>query len=96
MRYGREEEAFVVLASLHKTSNSSDENVAEREFQQIKLQSDADHAAVATHGKWQLFTDSSYRRRLVVGFGLVFFVQSCGFLVIFSTTQPSRTRANKG
>jgi hypothetical protein len=61
-----------------------DHILADHEFQQVKLQTEADQAEVDRYGQWQLFTEPAYRNRLFIGVGLVAFVQSCGFLVIFS------------
>lgn len=84
IRQGRADEAYQVLTKLHSTPRE-DSNIAEIEFEQMRLQTEADNAEVAKHGRWQLFTDANYRKRFFVGFGLVAFCQSCGILVIFST-----------
>lgn len=87
IRHGKVDEAREILIKLH-SKGDGDNDIAEQEFAQIKLQSDLDNAEVAQHGQWQLFTDPPYRKRFFIGFGLVAFVQSCGILVIFSTSSP--------
>ncbi|KPM46386.1 hypothetical protein AK830_g167 [Neonectria ditissima] len=83
IRQGRFDEAYAILNTLHRKPNTDDDTV-DREFQQMKLQTESDNAEVRKHGRWQLFTDAPYRKRFAIGFGLVGFVQSCGILVIFN------------
>lgn len=82
LRNERSEEALQVLKQLHQ--NSDIPNMASREFEHIQLQSVADREALAIHGKWQLFTLPSYRTRLIIAFSLVYLIQSCGILLIYS------------
>ncbi|KAH7000570.1 general substrate transporter [Ilyonectria destructans] len=84
IRKGRMEEAYRILTDLHKPRTPEEQGIADREFQQVKMQSELDNAEVLKHGQWQLFTDPGYRKRFFIGFGLVAFVQSCGILVIFN------------
>lgn len=92
IRKGRIEEAYRILTDLHKPRTPEEQGIADREFQQVKMQSELDNAEVLKHGQWQLFTDPGYRKRFFIGFGLVAFVQSCGILVIFSTTFSSQSK----
>ncbi|KAH0841219.1 putative MFS sugar transporter [Fonsecaea pedrosoi] len=85
VRYGKLDEAYIILQNLHRAATSHDETIAAREFEQIKLQSEADAVEVAKHGRWKaLFVQAAYRKRLLIGFGVVCFTQSCGFLVIYN------------
>jgi len=83
MRHGRQDEALRVLRSIHSGKNK-EAGLAEREYTQIKAQSDADDQAIQMHGKYQLLTQATYRKRLIVGFLLVCNVQSVGILVVIS------------
>lgn len=83
MRHDRADEALRVLESLH-TKKSAQPGLAQREFLQIKAQSDADDEAIRIHGKWQIITQATYRKRLILAFLIVCNVQSVGILVVIS------------
>jgi len=84
MRHDRQDAALEILRKLHGSSMLDGGHVYEREYEQIRLQSVADVEATKKYGKWQLFTDASYRKRLIVTTGLIFFGNGTGFLVIYS------------
>ena len=48
----------------------------------IKSQLDADHAAFETGGPWQIFTQKTYRKRLILGTMMAMGSQNVGILVI--------------
>jgi hypothetical protein len=56
-----------------------------REYELMAIQQAVDDEAVRVHGKWQLFTMPTYRKRLAVAFFVIFSAQNTGVLVINST-----------
>lgn len=56
-----------------------------REFELMSIQQIDDDEAIRLHGKWQLFTMATYRKRLAVAFFVIFSAQNTGVLVINST-----------
>lgn len=58
--------------------------MAQMEFQQIQLQTEADAESSGNKGSFQVFTDPHYRKRLGIAIGLVCFAQSNGILLIYS------------
>lgn len=85
MRYGRQDEALSILLDLHRVEDSHDETLARREFEQIRLQTEANDKEIAKYGRWKaIFVQKTYRKRFLIGLGVICLVQSCGFLVIYS------------
>ena len=79
---GKDEKALAILCRLHHDSADPDDHFARRELGLIKLQLDVDSTAIATDGQWQLFTKSTYRRRLILAAMVMAGGQSTGVPVI--------------
>ena len=71
-----------VLTTLHHDANDPD--MAVKEFQQIRIQTQADAEKMNGKGSFYVFTDPHYRKRLGIAIGLVCFAQSNGILLIYS------------
>lgn len=83
IRHDRAAEALTILKSVH-SSKGGDDSIAIREYTQICSQAEADQQAMREHGKWQLITQGTYRKRLIIAFAVILAVQSVGFLVVLS------------
>lgn len=86
IRHGRHEQALKVLQDLH--SDAAGSHIAEREFEQIQIQTKADNAEPSRASRLELFRDRSYLKRLGIAIGLVCFAQSNGILLIYSRLNP--------
>ena len=78
----RQEEALTVIKKLHHDKNDPDSTFAVREFEQIKQQYLIDKENEVS---WKdMFTRKSYRKRLIIGFIVMFASQTTGTTVINS------------
>lgn len=77
---GRHEEALRVLRRLH--DNDSEDTFAHREVTLIQQQQAAELIEYERDGKWQLFTQPTYRKRLILATLLMMGGQNVGTLVI--------------
>lgn len=79
----RSEEALAIVKRLHRDPNDLDDSFAVREFQQIRQQFEIDRLSAVS---WkQMFTKPSYRKRMIIGFIVLFGAQTTGTTVIAST-----------
>ncbi len=79
---GRNEQAFGVIQRLHKDVNDPNDIFAYREFEQIKQQYALDRENEVS---WrEMFVRPSYRKRLIIGFIVMFASQTTGTTVINS------------
>jgi hypothetical protein len=80
----RQEEALTVIQKLHRDKDDPDNTFAIREFEQIKQQYMIDRENEVS---WlNMFTKKSYRKRLIIGFIVMFASQTTGTTVINSKT----------
>ncbi|KAJ3549748.1 hypothetical protein NM208_g336 [Fusarium decemcellulare] len=77
---GREEAASKIVQALHKDPSDSDHEYATLEFAKMKEQIEVDRQLRV--GFREMVMRPSYRKRLLVGGGLIFFLQASGALVI--------------
>lgn len=82
VRRGRVEEAFKVLCRLHHDANDDHDTFAHQELALISKQLDEDKKAIAEHGRWQILTLATYRKRLILAALLVIATQNTAVLVI--------------
>lgn len=79
---GRPEEALQIILKLHKDEHDSENVFAYREFEQIKQQHIIDKENEVS---WKdMFLKKSYRKRLIIGFVVMFASQTTGTTVINS------------
>lgn len=93
---GRREEAWNIVQSLHHSPNTSDTSFAEQEFYLMREQTEYER----THriSFMELLRSPAYRKRLAIGCGLPFLLQSSGVLVINSksnSTLPQELRKTR-
>lgn len=82
MSRGQEGKALEILCKLHHDPQDIEDHFAHRELRFIKSQLAVDHQLITEHGRWQLFTIPTYRRRIILGFVLMMGGQNIGVLVI--------------
>ncbi|KAL1849896.1 hypothetical protein VTK73DRAFT_9790 [Phialemonium thermophilum] len=76
----RSEEALAVVRKLHHDPQNPDDTFAFREYQQIRQQYEIDRRNEVS---WiQLFAKPSYRKRMIIGFIVLFGAQTTGTTVI--------------
>lgn len=95
MERDRGEECLAVLHKIHADASDPGGEFAQREYDQIRNQITYEKGLPSSWGS--IFTIPSYRKRLFVGFGCMFFAQCTGTQVInskFSNNRP-RTGAYK-
>lgn len=78
----RSEEALVIVRKLHRDPNDPDDTYAFREFQQIRQQYEIDRQNAVSWA--QIFARPSYRKRMIIGFIVLFGAQTTGTTVIAS------------
>lgn len=79
---GKPEEALQIILKLHKDEHDSENAFAYREFEQIKQQHIIDKENEVS---WKdMFLKKSYRKRLIIGFVVMFASQTTGTTVINS------------
>ncbi|KAK2801045.1 hypothetical protein FQN51_005609 [Onygenales sp. PD_10] len=77
---GRPEEALKIVERLHRDETDPDDVFAYREYQQIKQQFEIDKKNEVS---WkEMFVKKSYRKRLIIGFMVMFASQTTGTTVI--------------
>ena len=69
---GRADEAHAVIRKLHHNPKDSHEELAEKEFLQMKAQLDLDRQIKAETSAFDLFKTPANRKRAWVGFSLMF------------------------
>ncbi|KAH0831568.1 putative MFS sugar transporter [Fonsecaea pedrosoi] len=79
---GQNDAALKILCRLHHDVNDPEDSFAHRELNLIVRQLQADRRAYEVGGRWQLFTDKSYRRRLYLALTVAAGGQNAGILVI--------------
>ncbi|KAF2009416.1 general substrate transporter [Aaosphaeria arxii CBS 175.79] len=79
---GRHQEAYTTLKALHARGENSSDQVAKAEFCQIVQQLQFERATAAPNSWISIFKAPSYRKRLLLGFGVQFIAQSTGVLVV--------------
>jgi hypothetical protein len=79
---GQEEKALAILCKLHHDPADIEDHFAHRELRFIKSQLKVDHQLITEHGRWQLFTIPTYRRRMILKFIPIMGGQNIGVLVI--------------
>lgn len=78
----RDDEALKVVHKLHRDSHDPDNAFAYREFMQIRQQYDIDKQNEVS---WrEMFIKPSYRKRIIIGFIVMFASQTTGTTVISS------------
>ncbi|KAH7141868.1 general substrate transporter [Dactylonectria macrodidyma] len=77
---GREEAAWEIVRDFHRDANDQDHQYATREFEQMKQQIELDRSMEVSYR--EMVIRPSYRKRLLVGGALIFFLQGSGALVI--------------
>ena len=78
----RPDEALSIILRLHKDDNDPENLFAFREFEQIKQQYNIDKENEVS---WkEMFMKKSYRKRLIIGFIVMFASQTTGTTVINS------------
>ncbi|KAJ5263938.1 general substrate transporter [Penicillium angulare] len=81
----RPREAWEVLQKLHDTKSSSDRSsFAKIEFYQITKQVAEDQEMSNSETVWTLFTKTSYRKRMICAFLVMFGSESTGILVVYN------------
>ena len=79
---GRHDDALRIVQKLHHDKRDPSDAFAYNEFMQIKQQYEIDKANRVT---WkEMFTRPSYRKRLIIGFMVMFASQTTGTTVINS------------
>ncbi|KAK4505727.1 hypothetical protein PRZ48_003692 [Zasmidium cellare] len=82
---GKADQAWRVTQRLHANSSDPDDSYARAEYHQMQVQIDFERSmnAVGTLAQAKLaFSQGSFRKRLAIGFGVQFFNQTTGALVI--------------
>lgn len=79
---GRTEEALQVLRRLHRDASDAEDKFAHQELDLIQEQISADIAARNSGGRWQIVTEKTYRKRLVLSCMITIGTQNTGVLVI--------------
>jgi MFS family permease len=84
---GRSEEALKIVQRLHRDETDPHNVFAYREYQQIRQQYEIDKRNEVS---WkEMFVRPSYRKRLIIGFTVMFASQTTGTTVINSRCNPS-------
>ena len=79
---GREREALQILCRLHRDPSDPEDSFAHRELNLIRKQILEDNKALREGGRWQIFTEKTYLRRLILSCMIVIGTQNTGILVI--------------
>jgi MFS family permease len=82
LQRGREREAHDVIRRLHHTKGDPHETIAVKEFVQMKRQLEMDRQIRQVTSSFEVFKTAPNRRRLWVGFSLMFGNQMTGVLII--------------
>lgn len=78
----RDDEALKIVTELHSDSNDPDNEFAYREYMQIRQQYDIDKQNEVS---WkEMLVKPSYRKRIIIGFTVMFASQTTGTTVISS------------
>lgn len=81
---GRAQEAWSIVARLHQRSDNPEQLFAREEFYQMSRQVDADKSMRDSMSLKELWTKSSYRKRMICGAITMFASESSAILVIYS------------
>lgn len=79
----RVEDAWKIVRRLHGDPNNEEDTFARNEFYQMVQQVQVDSTAWAQTGNKVLFTKSSYRKRMWMGFFIQYSAQTTGAMVIY-------------
>lgn len=79
---GHDQKALEILCRLHRDVNDPQDHFAHRELDLIRNQHEFDKAAILADGRWQLFTQKTYRKRMILATMLILGGQNVGILVI--------------
>ena len=82
MSRDRDQEAFEILRRLHRDLNDAGDSFAQRELNLIHKQIAEDNRALREGGKWQIFTQPTYRKRIVLSCLVVIGTQNTAVLVV--------------
>jgi hypothetical protein len=84
---GRDDEALRVLSRLHDHADSQDDqnSFAHQELVVIRQQIAEDQKQLHEGGRWQIFTEKTYRKRLILACMTTVGSQNTGILVRFPT-----------
>lgn len=63
---GREDEALRVLCRLHRDASDPQNSFARQELAEISIQITADKKAQQEGGRWQIFTEKTYLKRVIL------------------------------
>jgi len=78
----RDEEAIKIVNKLHRDEDDPENTFANREYMQIRMQYDLDKQNEVS---WkEMFVKPSYRKRVIIGFTVMFASQTTGTTVISS------------
>lgn len=80
---GREDEALQILSRLHHDPNDSQNTFAEQELVTIREQILEDQKQQKLGGRWQMFKEKTYRKRLILSCMVAVGSQNTGILVGF-------------
>lgn len=89
MERDRGEECLAVLRKIHADASDPDGEFAQLEYNQIRQQITYEKGLPSSWAS--IFKIPSYRKRLFVGFGCMFFAQCTGTQVINSKSSSSST-----
>ncbi|KEF51066.1 uncharacterized protein A1O9_12882 [Exophiala aquamarina CBS 119918] len=78
----RDDEALKILRRLHHDPSDPQDSFARRELRLIHKQIALDNRALQEGGRWQLFTEPTYRRRIILSILVVVGTQNTAILVI--------------
>ncbi|KAI1624494.1 general substrate transporter [Exophiala viscosa] len=78
----RNAEALKILCRLHHDPSDPEDTFAHRELNLIVKQLEQDRGAITGGGRWQLFTEKTYRKRLLLALMIAIGGQNAGILVI--------------
>ncbi|VUC25613.1 unnamed protein product [Clonostachys rosea] len=77
---GKTNQAWEIVRDLHTSSEVNDEQFALNEFREMESQIDIDRTLAV--GYIEMLRRPSYRKRLIIGSSLIFFLEASGALVI--------------
>ncbi len=83
---GREQEALKILCRLHHDPTDPNDTFAHRELSIIHTQIIEDNKALKEWGRWQIFTQKTYRKRLILSCMVVMGAMNTGILAISNYT----------
>ena len=81
MSKGREDEALQILFRLHRDTNDPQNSFAQQELVTIREQIVEDQNQQKLGGRWQLFREKTYRKRLILACMVAVGSQNTGILV---------------